>query len=86
MQGEYTDVYPGLDKRKSYVQRGGGILYFLEPKCLRRGYKLRERETIPSLRVQRRLLEMLIFHGGMETGFSSFVVCCPLVESLPALL
>jgi hypothetical protein len=43
---------------------GGRVLYFLAPKCLRRGYKLWERE--PSLglkgkvRVQRRLLEMLI--------------------------
>jgi hypothetical protein len=68
----------------------GGVLYFLAPKCLRRGYKLREKEPIPSLRekvrVQRRLLEMLIFYGRMETDFSSSVVRLPLVEPLPALL
>jgi hypothetical protein len=40
MQGEYTEVYPGSDKRRPYIQRGGGVLYFLAPKCLRRGYKL----------------------------------------------
>jgi hypothetical protein len=40
MQGEYTKAYPGSDKRRPYVQRGGGVLYFLAPKCLRRGYKL----------------------------------------------
>jgi hypothetical protein len=57
-----------------------GVLYFLAPKCLRRGYKLLEREPSPGLkgkvRLQRRLLEMLVFFGGMETGF--FVVCCSL--------
>jgi hypothetical protein len=74
-----------------------GVLYFLAPKCLRMGYKLRERELSLGLkvkvRVQRRLLEMLIFFGGMETGFSSCLVCCspfvcpwPLVEPLSALL
>jgi hypothetical protein len=39
-------------------------LFFLAPKCLRRGYKLRERELSSGLkekvRVQGRLLEMLI--------------------------
>jgi hypothetical protein len=40
MQGGYTEVYPGSGKRKLYVQRGGGVLYFLAPKCLHRGYKL----------------------------------------------
>jgi hypothetical protein len=38
MQGEYTEVYPSLGKRRPYVQRG--VLYFLAPKCLHRGYKL----------------------------------------------
>jgi ribosomal protein L24E len=33
-------VYPGSGKGRPYVQRGGGVLYFLAPKCLRRGYKL----------------------------------------------
>jgi hypothetical protein len=40
MQKEYTGVYPGSDERRPYVQRGGEVLYFLVPKCLRRGYKL----------------------------------------------
>jgi hypothetical protein len=40
MQREYTGVYPGLGKRRPYVQRGGEVLYFLAPKCLRRDYKL----------------------------------------------
>jgi ribosomal protein L24E len=40
MQGEYMGIYPGLGKRRPYIQRGGGVLYFLTPKCLRRGYKL----------------------------------------------
>jgi hypothetical protein len=33
------------------------------------------------VRVQRRLLEMLIFYGGMVTGFSSFVVRRPLCRA-----
>jgi hypothetical protein len=40
MQEEYTRIYPGSGKRRPYVQRGGGVLYFLAPKCLRRSYKL----------------------------------------------
>jgi hypothetical protein len=91
MQGGYTEVYPGSSKGKPYVQQGGGVLYFLAPKCLRRGYKLCERESSLGLKgkmkVQRRLLEMLIFFGGMETGFSLSVFPCPfVVEPLPALL
>jgi hypothetical protein len=39
MQREYTGVYPGSDERMPYIQRGR-VLYFLAPKCLRRGYKL----------------------------------------------
>jgi ribosomal protein L24E len=53
MQGEYIEVYPGSGKRRPYVQRGGKVLYFLAPKCLRRGYKLRERE--PSLGIREKL-------------------------------
>jgi hypothetical protein len=33
------------------------------------------------VRVQRRLLEMLIFYGGRVTGFASSVVPAPFVES-----
>jgi hypothetical protein len=40
MQGEHTGVYPGSGRRRPYVQRGGRGLYFLAPRCLRRGYKL----------------------------------------------
>jgi hypothetical protein len=40
MQGEYTGVYPGSGKRRPYVKQGVGVLYFLAPKCLCRGYKL----------------------------------------------
>jgi hypothetical protein len=40
MQGEHTEVYPGSGKRRPYVQRGERGLYFLAPRCLRRGYKL----------------------------------------------
>jgi ribosomal protein L24E len=49
MQREYTGVYPGSGKRRPYVQQGA-VLYFLAPKCLRRGYKLLEREPILGLR------------------------------------
>jgi hypothetical protein len=77
-QREYTGVYPGLGERRPYVQReeGGEVLYFLAPKCLLMGYKMREREPIPGLReregVQRRLLEMLIFYDGVMTCFTFF--------------
>jgi hypothetical protein len=40
MQGEHTGVYPGSGKRRPYVQWGGRGLYFLAPRCSRRGYKL----------------------------------------------
>ena len=29
-----TKIYPGLGKRRSYVQRGEESLYYLAPKCL----------------------------------------------------
>jgi ribosomal protein L24E len=40
MQGKYTEIYPGSGKKRPYVQREGGVLYFLAPRCLRRDYKL----------------------------------------------
>jgi hypothetical protein len=40
MQGEHTGIYPGSGKRRPYVQLGEEMLYFLAPRCLRRGYKL----------------------------------------------
>jgi hypothetical protein len=69
MQREYTGIYPGSGKRRPYIQRGGRVLYFLAPKCLRRGYKLREREPVPSLK------EMLISEvGKMSISFFSSVI------------
>jgi hypothetical protein len=62
MQREYTGVYPGSAK-EGPTSSGGRVLYFLAPKCLRRGYKLFERESIPSLKKREKnrvLLEMLI--------------------------
>jgi ribosomal protein L24E len=40
MQEEHTGIYPGSGRRRPYVQRGRRVLYFLAPRCLRRGYKL----------------------------------------------
>jgi hypothetical protein len=40
MQGEHMKVYPGSGRRNPYVQRGERVMYFLAPRCLRRGYKL----------------------------------------------
>jgi hypothetical protein len=37
-------------QRKPYVQQGEKVLYFFALKCLRRCYKLREREGVPSLK------------------------------------
>jgi ribosomal protein L24E len=34
------EIYLGSGKGRPYVQREEGVLYFLAPKCLRRGYKL----------------------------------------------
>ena len=34
---EDTEIYPGSDKIRPYVQRGGESLYYLAPKCLYRG-------------------------------------------------
>jgi hypothetical protein len=40
MQGEYTGIYPGWGKEGPTSSEEGESLYFLAPKCLRRGYKL----------------------------------------------
>jgi ribosomal protein L24E len=75
MQREYMGVYPGSGKRRPYVQRGGRVLYFLAPKCLRRGYKPREREPVPSLKGRVQWLEMLISKvGKMSISFFSSIV------------
>jgi ribosomal protein L24E len=47
MQGKYMEIYPGSGERRPYIQRGGGVLYFLAPRCLRRGYKLVREGTKP---------------------------------------
>jgi hypothetical protein len=72
-------------QRRPYVQRGERVLYFLAPKCLRRGYKLREREPVPSLkkRENRVLLETLILKA--ENIFFLFFIST-LEDPLPSLL
>jgi hypothetical protein len=44
LDGDAKRIHEGLSwfkQRRPYVQRGGRrVLYFLTPKCLRRGYKL----------------------------------------------
>jgi hypothetical protein len=77
MQEEYTGIYPSSGKRRPYVQLGGGSIVFPCTYVLAYGLQaVREgadpRSQIEEVRVQRRLLEMLIFYGGMVTGF--FVV------------
>jgi hypothetical protein len=47
MQGEHTGVYPGLGKRRPYIQRGGRGLYFLTQRCSCRGYKLAREDVEP---------------------------------------
>jgi hypothetical protein len=87
-------IYPGSGKRRPYVQRGWRVLYFLAPKCLRGGYKLRERELSPGLkekvRVQGRLLEMLIcglcVFAYLRLASGLCLASCPLVDPRPALL
>jgi hypothetical protein len=37
-------------RRRPYVQRGEKVLYFFAPKCLCRGYKLRERKRVSGLK------------------------------------
>jgi hypothetical protein len=37
-------------RRRPCVQRGERVLYFFAPKCLCRGYKLRDREAVSSLK------------------------------------
>jgi hypothetical protein len=51
--GDAERIHEGLSwfgQRRPYVQQRKRVLYFLAPKCLRRGYKLRERELVPSLK------------------------------------
>jgi hypothetical protein len=86
LDGDAKRIHGGLSwfgRKKALRPARGKVLYFLAPKCLRRGYKLREREPIPSLRekerVQRRLLEMLIFLWWGDDLFR--LVCPPFVES-----
>jgi hypothetical protein len=50
MQGEYTGVYPGSGKEGPTSSGERRVLYFLALKCFRRGYKLCEREPVPSLK------------------------------------
>jgi hypothetical protein len=54
-------------------------LYFLAPKCLCRGYKLREREPVPSLKKEKDgvLLEMLISEGENSLFLSSCYLSHP---------
>jgi hypothetical protein len=73
MQREYTGVYPGSNEKRPYVQWGEKYCISLHlSACVgvtscERGSRsqVSERE-----RVQRRLLEMLIFYGGVMTCFS----------------
>jgi hypothetical protein len=62
MQREYTGVYPSSGKEGPMSSGEERVLYFLTPKCLRRVYKLREREPVPSLKREYNgaLLGMLI--------------------------
>jgi hypothetical protein len=55
MQGEYTGIYPGSGKEGPTSSGGRESLYFLAPKYLRRGYKLRERELSPGLKENERV-------------------------------
>jgi hypothetical protein len=52
LDGDARRVHRGLSwfGQKKTLCPAGGVLYFLAPKCLRGGYKLREREPIPGLR------------------------------------
>jgi hypothetical protein len=54
LDGDARRVHGGLSwfgqKKALCLARRGGVLYFLAPKCLCRGYKLWEREQIPGLR------------------------------------
>jgi ribosomal protein L24E len=47
IQEGYMEVYPSSGKGRPYVQRGGGVLYFIAPKCLRRGLQAVREGTEP---------------------------------------
>jgi hypothetical protein len=56
------------------------VLYFLTPKCLRRGYKLREREPVPGLK------ERVQWSIAWDVDLSNEVVSCsfhPLSSIVP---
>jgi hypothetical protein len=81
MQREYTGVYPSSGERRPYVQWGEKYCIFLHlsacvgvTSCERGSQsQVSEREE-----VQRRLLEMLIFYGGVMTYF-----CLSVPSSVP---
>jgi hypothetical protein len=77
--GDAKRIHGGLSwfgQRRPYVQRGGRVLYFLAPRCLRRGYKLRERELVPSLRKGKNeeLLEVLILKSSVSSPGEFFTL------------
>jgi hypothetical protein len=74
MQREYTGVYPGSGKRRPYVQRGEKYYISLHlSACVGvTSYERGSRSQVSEReRVQRRLLEMLIFYGGVMTFLPS---------------
>jgi hypothetical protein len=81
MQREYARVYSGSDKEGPTSNREERVLYFLAPKCLRRGYKLREREPVLSLKESTNgaLLGMLI--SVVRWCLAVFVLCRSFVLS-----
>jgi hypothetical protein len=71
--GDAKRIRGGLSwfgQRRPYVQRGRKGIDFLAPKCLRRGYKLREREPVPSLK------ERVQWSIAWDVDLSSEVVSC----------
>jgi hypothetical protein len=70
MQREYAGVYPSSGKEGPTSSGEERVLYFLAPKCLRRGYKLREREPVPSLK------ERVQWSIAWDVDLSSEVVSC----------
>jgi hypothetical protein len=85
MDGDAKRIHRGLSwfgQRRPYVQRGGRVLYFLAPKCLRRGYKLREREPVPGLK--KKVKGCIARDVDLRSGGKTYVfaVCrCPLASS-----
>jgi hypothetical protein len=80
MQREYVGVYLGLGKEGPTSSGEKRVLYFFTPKCLRRGYKLREREPVPSLK------EKVQWSIVWDVDLSSEVVSCgfrPLSSVVP---